>query len=404
MKKTIIVAGIIIFFLLAVTLAGLSMHDLKKIVVQIGNLSFKEEIPVKYISKSRLEKYILELFDREYSDESAEKDSFFLYTMGFVDQKLNLKRIRKRILINNVGGLYNEKTKALFAVEEYRNINTINALLVIHELRHSIQDQYFDLSRLLGDFSDYDDRRLAVLAAIEGDASLIMVQYSGFSPELLTSYNADALLSFSPLSNLNVLYYYPGIVKHQLLMPYIEGLKFANFILNKKKWKGVNTVLQNPPVSSEQVLHPEKYLKRELPVNVEIAYSPTGYRSFHSGVVGEFFLNILLTGEGDYRDSAAGWGGDSFKIFTKPSRYVLVWESVWDQDKDASRFWFEFKRFLENHFLLTFKPGNVKGSPFIAGDSKYGYFFLRRFGNKLFYVRTNDRQEMNIFINRGYYD
>ena len=404
MKKTGILLGIVFFFLQAIYPAGLSIHELKKIVVQIGNLSFKEELPVKYISKSRLEKYVIDLFDREYSDESAEKDSFFLYAMGFSDRKMNLKQIRKRILINNIGGLYNEKTKALFALEEYRNMNTINAMVVVHELRHCIQDQHFNLSRLLDDRSDYDDRRLAVLSAIEGDATLVMVQYSGFSPELLTSYNADALMSFSPLSNLSVLYNYPEIVKHQLLMPYIEGLKFTSFILNKKKWKGVNMVMLSPPVSSEQILHPEKYLKKEMPVRVQIAYSPSGYRSYHSGVVGEFYLNILLNKDGEYSDSAAGWGGDTFQIFTKPSHYVLIWESVWDQNKDASRFWFDFKRLLENHFMLTLKKGNVKGSPFLAGDSKFGYFFLRLFGNKIFYVRTNDRKEMNIFINRGYYD
>jgi hypothetical protein len=405
MKKTAVLLGFIFFFLQAIRPSALSIHDLKKIVVQIGNLTFKEELPVRYISKSKLEKVVLKIFDQEYNDESAQKDSFFLYAMGFSDQKMNLKRIRKRILINNIGGLYNEKTKALFALEEYRNMNSINALVVIHELRHAIQDQYYDLSRLLGgNLSDYDDRRLAVLSAIEGDATLVMVQFSGFSPELLTSYNADALMSFSPVSNLNVLYNYPEIVRHQLLMPYIEGLKFSNFILNKKKWKGVNTVLDDPPVSSEQILHPEKYLKKEMPVNVNIVYLPAGYQPYHSGVIGEFYLNILLKGEGEYRDLAAGWGGDTFCIFTKPSHYVLAWESVWDQGKDASRFWFDFKRFLENRFLVTFKSGNKKGSPFIAGDSKYGYFFLRLFENKVFYVRTNDRKEMNTFINRGYYD
>ncbi|MCK4836731.1 MAG: hypothetical protein KAT17_08830 [Candidatus Aminicenantes bacterium] len=381
-----------------------SIHDLKKAVVQIGRLGFKTELPVRYINRKQLEQYILRVFDQDYPDEVAEKDAFFLYTMGFVDKKMNIKKIRKRILINNVGGLYNERTKELIALEEYRDINTINSLIIIHELRHSIQDQYYNLSEILGDYSDFDDRRLAVLSAVEGDATFVMVQYSGFSPEVLTSYNADALMSFSPLPNTGILYHYPEIIKQQLTMPYISGLKFINSVFKKKKWKGVNQILKSPPVSSEQILHPEKYLKKETPMKVQIGYVPGGYEFYHSGVIGEFYLNILLKGEGEYQDFAAGWGGDLYKIYSRPTSYFLIWESSWDREKMASRFLVGFQRFVERRFYLNFKEGNVKGSPFIAGISKYGYFFIRRFKNRIFYIRTNDRNAMNIFIKGGYYD
>ena len=381
-----------------------SIHDLKNAVVKFGRLGFKTDLPVRYISKKQLEQYIIKVFDQDYPDDMAEKDAFFLYAMGFAQKRINIKKARKRILINNIGGMYNERAKELYALSDYRNINRVNSLVIIHELRHSIQDQYFNLENVLGKLSDFDDRKLAVLAAVEGDATLVMVEFGGFIPEVLTSQNADALMSFSPISNTSVLYNYPDILKHQLTMPYIEGLKFTYSILKKKKWKAVNRILNSPPLSSEQVLHPEKYLKNEMPREIEIGYKPENYDLYHSGVIGEYYLGILIKGGGDFVDLAAGWGGDRFEIYRKPSQYILLWESSWDRDKFAGTFMTIFRQFIEKEFLVNFKAGNIKGTPFMAGNSRYGYFFLRRFKDKMFFVRTNDRQAMNQFINRGYYD
>jgi len=254
-----------LFFLLSLLLtAGQeSTRVLKKFVEEIGKLKFKTDIPVKYFDKKELKTYVEELFEKEYPDDLAEKEELFLYLMGFVhNANIDLKKERYKIFIDNTGGLYNEKTGELIALEVYRETNYMNAMILIHELRHGIQDQYFDLSKLLGVCppSDFDDRRLALLAAVEGDATLILLRYGDFDPDTLASnYRADALLSLSPQGNNARVSNAPGIVKHQLIMPYIEGLKFVNYILKKKKWKGVNKILESPPVSSEQVLHPEKY-------------------------------------------------------------------------------------------------------------------------------------------------
>ena len=232
-----------------------------------------------------------------------------------------------------------------------------------------------------------------------------MVLYAGLNPEVLaSSFNAEALMSFSPIGNTNTLHNAPEIVKYQLIVPYIEGLKFVNTILKRKKWKGVNKILVSPPASTEQILHPEKYLKGELPFLVKIGYKPDGYALVHSGVVGEFYLNVLLKPGDNYKDIASGWGGDTFKIYKNSKFYFLLWESVWDKDKYCARFFVVFTRFLEKRYGVKFRKGNIKGFPFIAGDSDEGYFFMNVHKNRIFYVRSNDRKQINSFINGGYYD
>ncbi len=388
----------------------IDIDDLKKGVEEIGKLKFKTDIPIRYFSKARMQKYISTLVEEEYLDELAAKDALFIQLMGFSNRKLNLKKIRKKIFISNAGGLYNEKTGKLFVSNDYRTVNMMNAPIIVHELRHALQDAYFNLSEILGEYSDFDDRKLAVLSAIEGDATFVMVKYIDFDPEVMSSaYSSDALISFSPIGNTAQLSRAPGIVKHQLTMPHIKGLRFVSAVFKKKKWKGVNKILKSPPDSTEQILHPEKYLKREKPIPVIIDYKPGGYNLYHTGVIGEYYLNILLKPRDNYIDYAFGWGGDSFKIYknVSSSSYFLVWKSVWDEEKFCSNFYFDFKRFIEKKFQVNFKKGNIKSSLFTAGRSDLpgsGYFFIRRIKNRMIYARSNDKNQMNLFIYGGNYD
>jgi hypothetical protein len=382
-----------------------SIPDLQKQVEAVGKLKLKTDIPVKYFSKNRMKKYIADLVEKEYTLEQAAKDELFIRLMGFSSRKLNLKEIRKTIFVGNAGGFYNEKTKELAVSEDYRNVHLINSMIIAHELRHAIQDAHFNLSDMLGKYSYYDDRELAILSAVEGDAALVMVLVNGFSPEAISStLSSDPLISFSPIGNTAQLYRMPDIIKHQFTMPYIYGLRFATSILAKKKWKGVNKLLKSPPESTEQVLHPEKYFKKEKPVPVTIDYKPRGYDLHHTGVIGEYYLNILLKPRDNYIDYAYGWGGDIFHIYRKDSAYFLVWKSVWDEEKFCSKFYFDFKRFIEKKFRVNFKKGTVKGSLFIAGRAGDDYFFIRRINDRFIYARSNDRDEMNKYIYGGNYD
>lgn len=386
---------------------NVTIQELKQRVTLIGKLDFKTDVPIKYLSKDRLRKYIGNRVDQEYSIELAKKEELYFQLMGFNNGPIGVKNLHKKILMANASAQYNEKTKELFVLNGYQSLNMMNAMIVVHELRHAIQDAHFDLPALLGKYSGYDDRGLAIISAVEGDAAFTTLLFNGFNPELLIStYNSDPVLSFSPLGNTTLLYKMPNIVKQRFIMPNIEGLRFLTAIFTKKKWKGINDILVSPPDSSEQILHPEKYLKREKPISVTMQYQPEGYELFHSGVIGEYYLNILLTPKNTNKnlDFANGWGGDTFNIYRKPSFYFLAWKSVWDDEKFCSSFAFLFKQFIENTFQVNFKEGNVRGSSFVAGQAGDNYFFIRRARNEMIFIRTNDRNQMNKFIYGGNYD
>lgn len=411
MKTFFRVSIIILLFFVLLLQGGVSVSRMKERIEKIGKLKFKDHIEVNYINRDTFNRYINSYYEKEYSDVQFRKDELFLKIMGFVSGKVSLKSLKKRIILNNAGGFYDEKSKKLYALREHGLIDPVYSLIVVHELRHALQDQYFGLTQLLGSLSDFDDRKIALLAALEGDAMLVLSLYAQkftpfpIPPELSSSgYNSDALLSFSPIKFSYNLGNIPDVLKHQLIMPYVEGMKFVYHILKKKKWKGVNSILKSPPDSSEQILHPEKYLKREIPVDISIGFVPEGYDIYFQGTIGEFFLNVLLMKKGNYKDVAIGWGGDKFKLYKKEKDYYLIWESAWDKEEYSSVFFHNFKRYLERKFEISFKKGNINGSPFYAGKSDTDYIFIRKFREKIFFTKTNDRVEINRFINGGYYD
>lgn len=380
-----------------------------KKIERIGKLKFKKQVPLRYMGRRRLNRYVASILDREYSPGLSEKEAYYFRAMGFIrgDDILDVKAMRRRLLENNVGGIYNEQTKEFVLATESRHTDYLHSMLLVHELRHALQDQYFDLASLMGTFSDFDDRKLARLAAIEGDATFIMLKCSDLDPELLSSnISSGALLSFSPVPKPALLHDKPEIIKYQLIMPYVEGLRFVCYVFKKKGIKGVNKILHRPPLSTEQILHPEKYFLKEPPMPVIVNYRPEGYELIHSGVIGEYMLNILLRPNNDeyIPDSAAGWGGDMFHLYKKDKYYFYTWESLWDEITFCNDFYTRYKHYLENRYAVRFKEGKINDTPFIAGAGVGGYFFLRKEEKKIFYARSDNREQMNKFIYGGTYD
>jgi hypothetical protein len=381
------------------------LKELKRSVVEIGRLGFKRDVPVRYLDRAALKEYIARLFEGDYPDALAGKEEEFLYWMGFTREKIALKELRRKIILENVGGMYNEKTDELLAVEEFRTIDMLNAPALAHELRHALQDQHFDLAGVLGDLSDFDDRKLAALAAVEGDATLVMVHHMGFDPDQLgDAFSPESILSFSALAGASTLTAAPDIVKYQLLMPYLDGMRFSQAVVGKAKWKGLNRVLTRKPLSSEQVLHPEKYFAAEKPQAVFTRFRPARGEPLHSGVIGEYYLNVLLKDGPAVADAAAGWGGDLFSLYRQNEARLLLWESHWDAPGDCARFQADFRRFLERTFRVNFREASGNGRSFVAGNSGAGYFFLMRDNARLFYARSNDRAMINELISGGNYD
>lgn len=347
-------------------LPPVSPEELKQRVASVGGLPFRKDVPVNFMSREELARYIRDLFEEEYPLDYAEREERMLRGFGLLSEGQDLRTIREMVLGENVAGFYDERpgVKKLFAISSGQNLNLMNQLVLSHELRHAIQDQQVSIRQTLQVRSDYDDRRLAALCLLEGDASILMEQYlsSGATsnqPEVanlfkifsqsLTGEEIAAMFAAGPSLKTA-----PPIVQEQLIAPYFEGRNLAAAIFAKGGFGLLNQKLDRPPRSMEQVLHPEKYLEQvDEPVEVGLPEIGGAEPSFE-GRLGEFLIRVLLRGgprgEGAI-EAAAGWDGDLYAVLESANgEYRLLWRSVWDTEGDAREFHDALEAYVEARF------------------------------------------------------
>jgi hypothetical protein len=331
-------------------------EELKNKVEEIGGLRFLRSVPIDFMSRDELASYIRDLFEDEYPPAVAEREERALRALGLLESGQDLRQIRFRVLNENIAGFYDERpgVKQLFAISSGRSLNLMNQLILAHELRHAIQDQHLQLRELLGKMSDYDDRRLAALSLIEGDATLVMQTYMSSGEgaggagleSLLGDLGAQAMdaRSLAEMFAGPALRDAPPVVREQLITPYFDGMRLASLIYEKGGFDLLNRKLRDLPRSTEQVLHPEKYLERlDEPVEVHLDVGALGGVAIESeGRVGELFIRTLfesVLSPGQGAEAAAGWGGDSYAVWVdRKGRYHLTWKTIWDTRNDAQEF------------------------------------------------------------------
>lgn len=315
-----------------------SAQELQDEIAEVGGVPFRSQVPLDYVSRDGLAAYLQDLLNTEYPVERAAAEQRTLVAFDLLEPGTDLRALRAKLLQENIAGFYDERPghRRLYAVSDERRLTPANQVILAHELRHALQDQYAEVAGLLpGDVGDFDDRRLALLSLLEGDATLVMERFlrrrlplgGGEEERDLSGFSLPAPLVPDA----------PAVLRDQLIEPYLAGRDFTLALWRRRGWDGVKAAWQRPPDSTEQVLHPDKFLQREQPLRVELRYAPDGGRLLADGVLGELLTRTLLGGpEGN--EAAAGWGGDLYRSWDVSGHTLLVWRSAWDSAADAAEF------------------------------------------------------------------
>ena len=322
--------------------AEMTGERLQEEVAEAGGLPFRQDVPVDFLKREELAAYLRELFDAEYTVEQARADERLLRAFDLLPPDTDLRALRARVLEENVAGFYDERPgkRRLYAVSEDRTFSPMNQVVLAHELRHALQDQYAELhSYLDADVTDFDDRRLAWTSLLEGDATLVMERFVrqrlGTLGVKVEGGEADpATLGATGLFDVPGA---PPVVRDQLVEPYLAGLAFARAVWSRGGAGAMREAWKHPPESTEQVLHPGKFFAREKPRRVAPSLrAPSGSRLVSEGVLGELLLRTLVEEGGG--PATEGWAGDSWRLWDVRGRTALAWRSEWELPKDAAEF------------------------------------------------------------------
>jgi hypothetical protein len=314
----------------------------------------KEPVTRAFLTRDELLAYLTDLLDREYPAERALDDAIFYHTFGWMDLDTDLRQVQLDVLAEQIAGFYDTDLQAMFVISAQDELSVMNQILYAHEYTHVLQDQYFDL-----DAVDTDtlvivapDEALAYSALIEGDA---MLMTEGYETWLMRSDPTAAfgVLGEGLLISSDQLSAAPPILQYELLFPYTYGRNFAYTLFTVGEgWRMVNEAYREPPQSTEQILHPERYVGGDQPVEVRVEglaqVLGAGYRLVWNRSLGEFYLREMLrvTVPTETADAAAaGWGGDRYRIYFNDDtqQTVMIYRVGWDSPQDAEEFGAAFK-------------------------------------------------------------
>ena len=309
--------------------------------------------PVKSGAKSRseIEQEIIRGFEEDSTPEELDTTNKVLIAYGLVPKDFKYREFMIRLMTEQVAGFYRPKTKELF-IADWNDLEQQKPVMV-HELQHALQDQHFNLRRFEKWPNGDGDRETAIHALIEGDATALMYNYQlkpmGSDITKLPSIAgfADQTTAQAERDKQQVFLSAPAALRESLIFSYVYGAAFVQEMLKKRGWEGVSQAFTDLPQSTEQILHFEKYVAKEMPVKVELAdvskLLGSGWRRLDAEVNGEFGYFIILSefiGKKEARTASAGWGGDQSTLYenSKTGQLMLAHLSKWDTAKDAEEF------------------------------------------------------------------
>lgn len=326
-------------------------------IVSGRGLALRTPLQKQGITQEEVRARLLVDFDKELKPGELESEALVYKRLRLIPADTDYKKLLIDLLTEQIAGFYDPDDKTLYLVE---GVMPEEGALA-HEIQHALQDQHFDLEALhergkvLG-----GDASLAISALIEGDAMAVMFDYIlrwRVSFASLPDFPARVREQLTTPGTAGVgatqLDRAPLIVREGLLFPYMDGLAFLYALRQTGAWEVADRAFTDPPTSTEQILHPSRYLMRDEPSQVPIFAAPSLAASvrLYESVMGEMqwrvFFAQALSPEAA-ATAAAGWDGDRLQAFgpaeaaTNPSPSASEIESlavavvsVWDTEADA---------------------------------------------------------------------
>lgn len=355
----------------------------------IRQLRFKHEVKRDVTNRDDLKAFLIKEIDEEMTPAQFRTGELGMKALGFIPREMNWKEMMVRVYSEEIAAFYDPKTKTMHLIKEpeagqAKKPGFLESLLgakksgfdkdenktvIAHELTHALADQNYDLDKMHKAVVDNDDRSLALASLIEGEATLAMIgaqmeDWDGSKIGAIPSTTLDRTFSLlGPMMTMSGgagLREAPPILSESLIFPYLRGMVFCAKLTNDGGWKSLDAAYRNPPQSTEQVLHPEKYLDQpDLPTEVDLGKLEPGegWAEVGRNVIGEMQLGILLRRHGG-KPIAAGWDGDRFAVFEGPrGKLGVAWLTTWDTEDDARDFARQYTRFQ------TTKMGEGVSSP-----------------------------------------
>ena len=322
-----------------------------KEVSKIRGLPLRRKIPNEVVDRAELRKRLVTMAAEEKTRAETTSEGLALARWGMIPRATNYEALLLELLTEQIAGYYDPETKKLTISASAGDDPTWAELVLAHEIDHGLQDQAFDLKKFEDVPDGEDDAAAARRALVEGDGIALMLEVMLARNNVPVPWSnpqmTDAIeKAMAVPGNGDQLDKAPLAIREALIFPYRSGFTFVAALRRRQPWSAVDRAFKKPPQSTEQILHPERYLAGEQPIPVAIdpLFALRGYKVAHHTVWGELGFQLFLRAHGvdaaTATQAAAGWGGDRTIVLAKtgdarPHLAVGVSRLEWDSEADA---------------------------------------------------------------------
>jgi hypothetical protein len=379
--------------------------EMVKTVAGIRGLEPKKPIAKGIKSREDIAKFLNQRIQEEYGESGLDREGKLLKKLGLIPADMKYREFMLKLLGEQVEGFYDPEKKTFYLASWTPAAE--QKPVMAHELNHALQDQYFNIGKIMKEDRalQNDDQALAHQAVWEGDSMAVMLMFlSRRTFDKLPDLKAVKDLMLNMSSQLEVFASAPKYIQETLLFSYSYGTSFLQKVwAANPAWQSINAIYSDMPASTEQIMHPEKYLDRDNPKPVQgdnfVAKLGKDWKVVYKNVLGEFTLNLLLNEkftDQRARRSVLGWGGDQVLLLENKNGDCAAYVgTIWDSMNEADVFFQAMEDWFQQSYPQARKLNESSTGFSLVQDGEY-HSLLRDGTSVHFIVGLSEKDGMKL--------
>jgi hypothetical protein len=339
-------------------------------VEQVRGLQFTEPVSPEAIPRTEIAGLVRRSIDAQFPSEMMGRRGQAWATIGAIPAGTDLYEAIAEFGTGQIIGFYDTATQRLVYVSADPP-SPLDLLTLAHELTHALDDQHFDLGMVDELVRSCQDERMEALVALaEGDAVEMSLRWAqaNLSADELVDLGLEAAEIPGPPASI------PQFVRETFVSPYLSGQAFVRDLLASGGQPALDAAFRDPPRSTEQILHPEKYGVDEprlvLVPDVEEELGEA-WDDLDVQDVGEAWLLRLLDlklPSSDASDAATGWDGGQYRAWTTGTATAVAMDTLWDSQDEADQFAETVETWAQDRSVTVVTEGQAVRVLFASDD------------------------------------
>jgi len=203
-------------------------------VAGLRGLNLKAPLQRGVLTRDEIGAKLKDRIGKEYTPDEVRQEARVLKRLGLLPADVDYEKLLLDLLMEQVAGFYDPFAAKLY-IADWLPLEMQRPALA-HEIEHALQDQHFDLRAFQGYVRGQTDTMVAHSCLAEGDAT----EATGERPSESAS----------------------DYISRELVAPYAFGSAFVHALRAKGGWAEVDRAWKTP-LTTEHVLHPEKWIAGE---------------------------------------------------------------------------------------------------------------------------------------------